>query len=426
VELRRALKDDQLSIFNDFYFLDANFKWSTQITEKDKFQLSGVYSLNDFNDQAKGMFYQTDSLYLINRGVSLKWQHQWNNKVATVVKAIVANDSLNYQYRITEKKSGKSFFDTVKENSVTDRQLVLHNSFGGANEQNWQLGYQFTNYKVNYYLYVDERKGDLDESKQSKANLHALYAHYQNPIDHKIGIQAGIRLSTNNIKFDRKRKKIQIEPRLRLDYKLSESFSIHSSFGMYHQVLSQLEQFKGNRFGFELPIWQLSGDQLDIQQSSMYQAGFIFQANNWVVDLQAYHRKVNGISSRAYSIESIAENRPKDGDSNIVGVDVLVKKRIGLFRSWLSYSLSKADFTFKIDRANTTFPSNYDQRHIVDWSNQLRLNNWQLSASYKICSGLPYTEMIGFKYEQRDNGPGNPPSMPSNYMPIYGPINRSL
>jgi len=422
-----SLPENQVNIENDFYFLDANFKFSTQINAKNKFQLAGIYAGNSFNDDiidnGATMYRQKDSLYLISRGLSIKWQHQWNNNATTIVKAVTANDSLNYKYNVVkEGKNEKPVFEALRENSVTDRQLVVHNTFDGSNGQNWQVGYHYTNYKVNYRIYEDERRGNFKESDPGQADLHALYAHYQNPIENKIGIQAGFRISKSSIAASRGENKIEIEPRLRIDYKLSELLSLHSSFGLYHQVLSQLEVFKGKKLGFEIPIWELANKEFNVQKSEMYQAGLIFQANNWVVDLQAYNRKINGISSRAYSIETIPENRPENGSSNIVGIDVLVKKRIGKFRSWLSYSLSKANLSFKINGKRTTFASNYDQRNIVDWSNQLRLNNWQFSAGFKFSSGLPYTEVIGINYFS-NNQPPKPINPVFPYQPIYGSIN---
>jgi len=426
-----SLKKEQIDIKNDFYFLDANFKFSTQINSRNKVQLSGMHVANNFNDEIKESrrrsFNQTDSLYLINRGLSLKWQHQWNNNAATVVKAIVANDSLNYKYKVIAAEGEKPIIDAHRKNSVTDRQLVLHNNFDGSKGQNWQIGYQFTNYKVNYSISEEERREFLEENLLGNVDLHALYAHFQNPIENKIGVQAGIRLSQSSIDKKFSKNKVKFEPRIRVDCKLSKSISVHSSFGLYHQVLGQVAVFKGSKLGFELPIWELANKESEVQKSEMYQVGLMYKANDWVVDVQAYKRKVDGISSRAYSIETIPQNRPEAGNSNIVGIDVLLKKRIGKFRSWLSYSLSKADLTFEINEQKTTFRSNYDQRHILDYTNQLRLNNWQFSAGFKISSGLPYTEMVGFEY-LNSTSVEIPPEQkePKPYIRIYGPINGNV
>lgn len=418
-------------ILNDFYFIDANAKFSTQINAKNKLQISGMYTINSFNDDIRKIMSQNDSLYFANQGLSLKWQHQWNNKATTVVKAIVANDSLNYNHQVYERD--KSFVKNFKENNITDQQLVLHNSFDGSKGQNWQIGYHFTNYKVAYKIFNDEdRKGNFNEAFSGNADLHAFYTHYQNPIENKIGIQAGLRVSHNNIDTDPKNNKVLIEPRFRLDYKLSKSLSLHTSFGMYHQVLTQVEQFKGEKQGFTLPVWELANKHLSVQRSKMFQAGLIYQANNWVIDLQAYQRIVEGISSRAYS-EEMPPDRPQNGKSNIKGIDLLIKKRIGKFRSWLSYSISKADITFKINGDNMTFPSNYDQRHILDWSNQLRLNNWHFSAGFKLCSGLPYTQSNAQLNEQNENGQPQPNSRPdyddninNHNLPAYSNVNISV
>jgi len=411
--------DDKISIINDFNFLDGQVKFSSQINEKNKFQLAGILATNTFNDS---IIYknqsQTDSLFLTSNGLSAKWQHQWNNKLATVAKVINTNYSLTYDYKVINRR--KIFL--TRENTIKDKQLVIHNNYKGSKGQNWQLGYHLTNYNITYKGIEFNRRKDDEDDWNDTSNLHAVYLHYQNPIENKIGIAAGVRGSY----YSNSKEKIKIEPRLRIDYKLSKLLSLHSSYGLYHQVLGQVEVFKGDNLGFQTSHWELFGggkENLKVQKSEMFQAGLIFQAKDWVIDLQAYRRKVNGISSRAYSIETISANQPEDGKSNIIGIDLLVKKRFGNFRTWLSYSLSKSDLTFKIDslNRNSTFPSNYDQRHILDWSNQLRLNNWHFSAGVKLSSGLPYTEMTGFEYLPRnlEVAPADQP----NYKGIYGPIN---
>lgn len=413
---------DDISIINDFNFLDAQVKFSYQINRKNKFQLAGIVANNTFNDS---IVYKnqsrTDSLFLTSNGLSAKWQHQWNSKIATVVKAISTNYSLAYNYNVINRQK----ILLTRENTIKDKQLVVHNNYQGNKGQNWQLGYHLTNYNIAYNGIEFNRRKDNVGNWNDRSNLHAVYLHYQNPIENKVGIQAGVRGSY----YKTDQGKVKIEPRIRIDYQLSKLLSLHSSYGLYHQVLGQIEVFRGDNFGFQTSLWELFGSEkenLKVQKSGMYQAGLIFQAKDWVVDLQAYHRKVNGISSRAYSIETIRANQPEDGNSNIIGIDVLVKKRIGKFRSWLSYSLSKADLTFKVGSSNNinTVPSNYDQRHILDWSNQLRLNNWHFSVGFKLSSGLPYTEMIGFEYlpHNPETGPADP-LLPPNYKGIYGQIN---
>lgn len=390
-------RQDNATINNDFHFLDANFKISTRLNEKNRFQFSSLYAVNDFNDKViskrERIEKQTDSLYTISKGISFKLQHQWNNNSTTTIKAIMATDSLNYKYEVVEAENQSSFLNIKRNNNVIDRQVMLHNNYNGNKGQNWQFGYHFTNYNVSHLIFEDDRRGYKNEDTTSTADIHAFYAQYQKPIENKIGVQAGIRLSTNNIEKGEKNRRPQIEPRVRLDYKLSKSLSIHSSFGMYHQLLSQIEFFRGDRVGFETPLWELANEQLNIQQSEMYQAGLIFSKDDWVIDVQAYQRKVKGISGNAYNIDAVPNQKLSNGKSNIVGIDLLIKKRIGKFRSWLSYSLSKADLTFNINNSLITFPSNYDQRHILNWNNQVRLNNWHFSAGYKICSGLPYTNI---------------------------------
>jgi len=190
------LRRNNATITNDFHFLDANFKFSTQLNEKNRIQISSLYTINDFKDKVVGKStkHQTDSLYSTSKGISLKWQHLWNNNSTTTIKAIMAADSLSYKHKVVENENLPPILNIKRSNNVIDRQVMLHNNYNGNKGQNWQFGYHFTNYLVSYSIFEDDRRGFENNDTTSTADIHALYAQYQNPIENKIGVQAGIRL----------------------------------------------------------------------------------------------------------------------------------------------------------------------------------------------------------------------------------------
>jgi len=439
--------EEHIDITNDFKFLDTHAKFSSTLNENNRIEIAGLFANNIFNDHIednKISRIQQDSLYLQNYGASVKWYHQWDGNWQTTLKGIATNYELDYAYQIDDERIKETLFlEGLKQNNIKENQLNIANIYQMKEAQHVEFGYQLTNYNVDFKVTenVFRRGNIINNSRQSQANVHTLYTHYQNPISNKIGIQAGFRLSYNPQAktADSDKQAWYIEPRLRLDYRLSKAISLHSSYGKHHQFLGEVYTFEGDRNGFNIPLWALAERKsIEVQTAHLYQVGAIYQAKTWVVDAQIYGRTIKGLSSRLYEFEELLELEPGNtitGKSDIKGLDLLIKKRTGKLRSWLSYSFNKTTLVFKERRRKLlSFPADYEQRHVFDFTNQLRLQDWHLALGFKISSGLPYTKITGYK-EQQPMGnippPGEmmppimPPDMgiPSELKPEYGAIN---
>lgn len=434
---------DEININNDFSFVDTHAKFSSTINEKNRIEIAGFFANNIFNDSINDINKrrtQKDSLYLKNYGASMKWYHHWNENWQTTLKGIATNYQVEYIYQIEDKYINDAvFLKGLKENRIKENQLNLVNLYKINEAQHFEFGYHLTHYNAGHNITEDKfRAKPLDISEQSYANVHTLYTHYQNPINNKIGIQAGFRLSYNaqaEISANKKQSWF-FEPRLRLDYRLNNAISLHGSYGKHHQFLGEVYIFKGDKNGFTIPIWALAEkESIDVQIGHLYQMGAIYQAKTWVVDLQIYGRTINGLSSRLYDFEVADLNNPITGEARIKGLDLLIKKRTGKLRSWLSYSLNQTTLFFKErgkDRNLGDFSADYEQPHVFDFTNQLRLQNWHLALGFKIASGLPYTEIVGYKESPINNmlppdemmppNMGMPP-IPTELEPEYGAIN---
>ncbi len=416
---------EHIEVKSDFYFWDTHLKLSGKVSNRDRFEIAGTFAENDFTDKiidSRGNRTQRDTLFLNNLGLSLKWQHQWNDQWQTELKAAGTNFQFEYNYDLENAQNNQIEILGKKANSILDQQFQLNQIYQTKTAQKWQMGYHLTHYDVRADILRDSPGPNVDTRDDSRANLHALYAHYQNPIERKIGVQAGLRLSYYDIKDRRDRfdETFYVEPRIRLDYRLLDGLTVHVNYGKHHQFVGQLTVFDGDEWGIDTPIWGLAErESIDVQGADIYQVGAIFQRKSLVVDVQTYIRQVRGLNSRSYDFESLESDRPIRGDALVQGLDILVKKRFGKLRSWVSYSLSRVDWTFEDKNDNKdlgTFPADHDQRHVFHWSNQLRVNNWQLAAGLRAASGLPYTEMEGFNV---DSDPGEP----FTYEGIFGDLN---
>ena len=337
-DIEIASLPDHVRSQNDFYFVDTQLKFSGKLDEKNRIEAAGTYTINDFTgeiiDSGKQRT-QHDSLYLNNFGASVKWQHQWNPQWQTELKAAATDFQFDYAYILENTEANAPKTIGKKANEIFDGQFSIRQIYEAAAAQKWMMGYDLIHYNVDYQTgRVGSRSNTRDEKGSSQSNLHALYAHYQNPIRNKIGVQAGLRLGYYDIENE-----VYVEPRIRLDYRLSEDLSFHANYGKHNQVVGQVIVFEDDDVGINMPIWLLAENkEIDVQSADIYQIGAIFQRKSWVVDVQAYIRQIEGLSSRAYDFEVLDDDDFVTGDAYVRGLDVLVKKRFGKLRSWVSYS----------------------------------------------------------------------------------------
>jgi len=85
------------------------------------------------------------------------------------------------------------------------------------------------------------------------------------------------------------------------------------------------------------------------------------------------------------------------------GMDLLLKYRHQKFRTWVSYSYGLAELNFR-RISKESFPADYDQRHIFQWSTQYAKDNWQVAIGAKVSSGLPYSKIDDIRMSMGQGG----------------------
>ena len=174
--------------------------------------------------------------------------------------------------------------------------------------------------------------------------------------------------------------------------------------GRYHQFLSQLVEFKGANFGISSPIWVLADERkVSVLSSTQVQAGFIYQQDGWLADIQVYSKRSSGLTALSIGLVPGPQQGFNLGKAQVAGLDILVKKRWGGFSTWLSYSLSEVNYKFD-SFFDTNFNASFDQRHQFKWANVWQRNDWTFSLGWQWSSGLPYSLMRDFRLRPNDNG----------------------
>lgn len=390
-------------INDDFYFLDSHIKASAHISENDDLAASFFYGNNDFDNgvldlQKKEK--QIDILDLKSNGVSIAWDHQWSANFSSKILGVNTLYDYDYNYEIDQLDTPASIdrFGN-KSNRVNERQIHFSNHLKTANNYEIKLGYQYTNYDVKYQIRHESNMAILaNERADVVSDINAFYIAFNSPEKNKFGVGTGLRYSG----FE-KIKKQYLAPRLRVWYNMNDHISWQGNIGRYYQFTGQLVQFRGDFLGIDTPIWVLADDrQVPVIDATQYQLGLVFHKKAWVVDVQAYVKETNGLSSLATAFNA-GPAQIRAGSSAAKGIDILIKKRWDRIWAWACYSLSETTYKFP-SFIFPEFAAPFDQRHVLNLAVQWEKGNFELALGFNAYSGTPYSIMTDFKYETGNMG----------------------
>ena len=401
-ELDRNLSETE----NTFYFHDYNLKITAEVTATDKIVFSNLYNKNNLEYEAENeRFHEeiTDNIEIENQGFDVKWKKEWNSKLHQELEVSNSDYELDYQgKRVVERRNREDDTEEIftKYNKVND--LGIHYNLEYDFTENYTLagGYQFTNNKVNYIYKNAINTPDneaLSSNKPVVNNTHSYY--FENQIKtNKWFLNIGLR--TN---YFSRVDKVYWEPRLFISNQITDQFRLKFSSEWKNQVVSQLIEFRNNGLGLENDIWAISDNiTIPVLRSNQVSLGFLFQKNGWNLDVDFYSKKIDGLTLLT---EDLVTRAPSylAGKNSVNGMDLLLKKRFGNYRSWISYTLSSSDFTY--DRLNNgnSFSGTYDIPHSLVWSHTYNYNKFQFSLGWKMRSGTPYTK--GLHLEPAKNNP---------------------
>jgi hypothetical protein len=147
----------------------------------------------------------------------------------------------------------------------------------------------------------------------------------------------------------------------------------------------------------ENQIWVISDDStIPVLKSIQLTSGLVFNKNGWNIDLEGYYKNVKGLTSITLGFENVDDFFSR-GKSNVLGLELLVKKKIQNYRTWLSYSMVNNDFTFNNINNGDSFPGNSDITHQLTWSHTYEWKSFDVSLGWNLRTGIPYTKAIGIK-----------------------------
>ncbi|WP_420571480.1 TonB-dependent receptor plug domain-containing protein [Kordia sp.] len=393
---------DVLSLTNNtFYFIDFTAKIIAELSEKSQLSVSAILSKNelDFVSKFNEINRRTDDDLLINnRGIGISWEHTWTKKLTTALN--VTTTQYDFEYLGEELLSNLFDYETIKKNKVSEIGLHFQSEYQLNKKHRFIGGYELTLNKLDYTI---GRQSDvifdpdfLISSEDSKNTIHAIFGEHQLKLNDWT-IFSGIRAS-----YATTLQSFFFEPRIHVAKKLSDEFNASFSAERQYQFVSQITEFETQDFGLENQVWVSADDTtIPVLQSEQIGIGTTYQYDSWNVDVEAYYKKISNLTSltRGFDVEDSAISI---GNSTIIGLDVLAKKRFYNFTSLVSYALTRNEFQF--DNLNNTnlFPGNFDIRHYLSFVQSAKFGNLELSLGWRYRTSRPYTLATGLEGDNAD------------------------
>ena len=372
-----------LEVQEDFYFTDFSAKILYDISEDHQLRASFLaidnrldYRLEE-NNSADNELNQSHLSY----GIQLK--NQWTGAFSTFWEAY------STRYRLDARANGANGQQQLfQNNEVLERAIKLSVDYQLNNEWLFRNGYQFVETGIanqtllNQPFFESRIKGVIWNQSAFSELEHSSFSN-------KFFARIGLRLNAyeNLDTFQ----KILIEPRLNINWRVSNRLRAEILGEFKSQVSQQIIDLEQNFFGIEKRRWILSdGSSLPVTKSKQLSAGLNYEKNDLYVGLEGFYKDVDGISTSTQGFQNQNQFNGELGSYTVRGLEVLINQKGGNYSTWISYTLNQNDYTFQ-GLIPPSFPNNLDVRHNLTLASTYRIDQLKLGLGVNWRSGKPFT-----------------------------------
>ncbi|OYT11857.1 MAG: hypothetical protein B6I18_02685 [Bacteroidetes bacterium 4572_112] len=358
------------------FFYDFNLKANYKITDNDRVFVSGYLGRDKFG------FSEDFGFDWGNKTATLRWNHIFNSKLFS--NTTVLYSDYNYVFRATFNSSRiEAGSEIVDFNLKEDLQYFINNnnklSFGGN-----IIHHTFSpgDLKVNGEIQPDNTLEDRYSLES------ALYISNEQKIGKYFQITYGLRFSNftqigpgtiynfddngslidtvNYAKNESVASYNGLAPRLNMLYVLNPKSSVKASYARTYQYLHLVSNSTSST---PTDVWLPSSNNVKPEIADQIALGYFrnFKNNTYEFSGEIYYKIIqNSIDYRVgaeVNFNPYVEGDLVFGNGRAYGLELMLKKRIGRFTGWTSYTLSRVEKQFKEINHNTFYPARQDRTH---------------------------------------------------------------
>ncbi|MBL0200311.1 MAG: TonB-dependent receptor [Chitinophagaceae bacterium] len=239
-------------------------------------------------------------------------------------------------------------------------------------------------------------KPNLDSIERKYSSLLSFYVNDDITISEKFSASLGLRIPVF-IKSDVQY--LRYEPRATVKYQLNDATSVKAAYTIMNQFQHLVPSSTAS---LPTDIWISSSKIVKPQTSQQVAIGLFknFKDNSFEASIEGYYKTMNNqvlFKEGAQSLQSAdIDTKLTFGKGSSYGAELFIKKNVGRFTGWLSYTLSWTNQKFDSLNFGKQFPFTYDKRHNLSIVGTYDLNKrWTISGAFVFTSGGAFTLPTG-------------------------------
>lgn len=360
-----------------YYFADLNFKIHHIFSPKDKLYWSNYYGRDKFYSSYDDEFSKGKTrLGWGNITSTLRWNHQFNNKLFSNTSLIFSN----YEFKITdeytdtfENRTEDYSFNT--SSGINDYTLKTDFDYFPNSQHSIRFGALATmhNFTPQRVLIKDDFSGNIDKTQELNSFEGGVYIEDEWKLTGKLRISPGLRLSYFKVG---NKQYLNPETRLALSYNFKPDLAFKASYSQMNQYIHLLSS---SGIGLPTDLWVSSTDQVKPQTSQQFAIGVAkdFFDKDYSLTFESYYKKMDDViaykeGASFLAFDDIESGKDLNWEDNITsgqgwayGGEVLFRKQTGKLTGWLGYTLSWSERQFDELNLGKKFFDRYDRRHDI-------------------------------------------------------------
>lgn len=399
------------------YFYDFNAKVNHNFDENNRLYLSGYFGRDVFKNQFAAM-------RLGNQTATIRWNHLFSKSLFSNFSFIYSK----YKYGLgtaSDDEANSFEWDSDLEDFGLKGDLTYY-----MNERNMlRFGISSTYHTFNPGVARGKGENSLFDEwivPKNHAIESAVYLSNEQKIGPLLTLKYGLRLSTFSsigqgtvYDFDEDFNTIDstvyarghiyntywgLEPRIGINYLLSESSSVKANYARTTQYI-QLAQ--NSTAGTPLDLWFPASPNVRPQVSDQFALGYFrnFKSNLLETSLEVYYKHMaHAIDFKDHAellLNKELEGELRFGEAWSYGVEAFVRLNglpllNGMVSGWVSYTWSRTWRKFPDINDGMQYPAPYDRPHdvsiVANWDINAR---WTVAANWVYATGQPVTFPTG-------------------------------
>jgi hypothetical protein len=392
--------------------------------DKNSISISGYLSNDRFD------YFKESAITYRNLASTLKWRHIYNSRLSSQFSAILSN----YDYRLTSTKDTMSLYSLYYK--LDQRIFKADFTYRPIERHKIDFGLDATSYSLSPG--TQEPVGNISEiipKKLEKENAlePSLYISDEFDISPRLLISGGLRFTlftsfgprTQYIYNENAPRSLEnildtitykngsilqtypgLEFRFSSRFVLTPDLSLKAGIQRNYQYLHMISNTTSMT---PTDIWKLSDNYIRPQRGDQFSLGIYKNINSKAVEtsVEVYYKNIKNILDYKSGAELLMNDHLEtdiiNGKGKAYGVELMVKKQVGMLTGWMSYTYSrvllKVDGKFEEEKINggSYFPANFDKPHDLKLvANAKFFRRLNITTNFVYNTGRPITYPVAY------------------------------